>query len=63
MDLRGMTEEMTSLEEKENRLKAWFKEIEDIGNTPDIEPGSARKALEGLADNLGSMRNIALCLV
>ena len=54
---------MDRLEKKEDRLKAWFKNIEDIGATPCIEPGSSSEALEGFATVLGTAESIEHCVV
>ena len=62
-DLKEMMEKMNGSEEKEKQLKAWLKDIEEIGTTHCTEPGSAYEALKGLGSTLGTFEIFANCLV
>ena len=60
---RHLPAEMLSGKSSEKWYKAWQKDMDRIGDTQCVEPGSSIDALDGMANTLGSFESLKESLV
>ena len=61
--MKQVVEKMNLIEEREDLLRVWSRDMKEIGNIPCIEPGKNGVALEALAIFLETFHVLTKCLV